>query len=250
MSQPPDTLAPDATSGEDDSAPPDARLSDGRPVEEVPAEEAPAEITSFDRVQTRDGAPRKRSRLAFTDAAGARGAFWRAVAIVVGLAVLTAAAVWWLRREESGDADLLTRLASVAADYQPSLLTVNPQQAARYVEDASGWGIDVPELPGLQLVGVGFADLSPQASVPAFRYDGANGESAVVFAYDYVFLDSIRGSLTLGEAVYSGLAGDEAVDTRRLGDAYFVSWRRRAVIFTTVTQDEAVFERTGVGVVE
>lgn len=209
---------------------------------------APPTVSAFDRVQTRvEPGP---SRPTFTDTAGARGAFWRVVASVVLLGLATGAAVWFFQRDRGGDADMLARLADVAADYEPALLTVDAAQASRYVEDASGWGIETPELPGLQLVGVGFADLSPQASVPAFRYDGADGESVVVFAYDYVFLDSIRGSLALSEPVYAGLADDERLDTRRLDGAYFVSWRRRAVIFTAVTDSEVAFERIGVGVVE
>ncbi len=207
---------------------------------DAPATEAPA-ITAFDRVQTRP-------KLPFTDTAGARGAFWRAVAIVAALAAVTAAAWWGFTRDAAAGSDLLTRYAEIAADYQPALLTVSADQAERYVEETSGWIIDAPELPALQIVGVGFADLSPEASVPAFRYDGADGESVLVYAYDYVFLDSIRGRFDLPDAVYAGLAEDEPVDTRRLDGSYFVSWRRRAILFTAVTDDERTFERLGVGV--
>lgn len=202
-------------------------------------------VSAFDRVQSRPDPPP--SRIPFT-AAASRGAFWRVVAVVAALAVGIAALVWLSGREQVGDTDLLARLGDVASGYQPALLTVDPAQAERYIEDASGWLIEAPELPGHQLVGVGFADLSPQASVPAFRYDSDDGGSTVVFAYDYVFLDSIRGSFSLGEAVYAGLAEDEPLDTRRRGDDHFVSWRRRAVIFTAVTESESAFEQIGLSV--
>lgn len=241
-----DRAAPDAPiDGPTDGATDGATDAVDHAPSDPPATPAAAPgLSAFDRVQTRLQAP----VAPFTDAAGARGAFWKVVAVVVVVAAVTAGAWWTLTRDADAGSDLLTRYAEIAADYQPALLTVSPEQAERYVEETSGWIIDAPELPALQVVGVGFADLSPEASVPAFRYDGASGESVLVYAYDYVFLDSVRGRFDLPEAVYAGLAEDEAVDTRRLGDHYFVSWRSRAVVFTAVTSDERTFERLGVGV--
>lgn len=221
-------------------SPPDERP----PAPDADASEAPAPISAADRLQTRPDTP----RVPFTPAASRRG-YWRVVRLVAAIAVVAAILVWVFQREEGGsDNDLLDRLVAVEAGYQPDLLTVDNAQVARYIEDASGWIIDVPELPSLQVVGVGFADLTPQASVPAIRYDGADGSSAIVFAYDYVFLDSIRGGLSLPEAVYARLADDDAVDTRRLGEAYLVSWRQRAVVFTAVTRSEALAEVIADGV--
>lgn len=209
-------------------------LPDDYASADEPSEAPP--ISAADRVQT----PR---RLPPLTPAATRGAYWRAVVRVAIVAVLIGAVVWWLRRDPGADTDLLGRFDEIAADFQPALLTVSGTQAADYVEQTSGFLVEPPELPGLQLVGVGYADLSPQSSVPAFRYDGADGETAVVYVYDYVFLDEIRGSLTLGEAVYASLANDPAVDTRRADDALFVTWRQRAVIYTAVTTDEPTFER-------
>lgn len=199
-----------------------------------PAEAPP--VSAADRVQTR-------RRLPPLTPAATRGVYWRTVARVAVVALLIAAVVWWIRRDPGADTDLLARLDEITADFQPALLTASTTQAADYVERTSGFLVEPPELPGLQLVGVGYADLSPQSSVPAFRYDGADGVTAVVYVYDYVFLDEIRSSLTLGEAVYASLANDPAVDTRRADDALFVTWRQRAVIYTAVTTDEPTFER-------
>jgi len=198
-------------------------------------EESDEAVSAADRVQT--------PRLPPLTPAATRGAYWRTVARVVAVLVVVAGAVWWIQRDPAADTDLLGRLDELSAEFQPALLTASADQAADYVERTSGFLVAPPELPGLDLVGVGYADLSPQSSVPAFRYESADGAEAVVYVYDYVFLDEIRGSLTLGEAVYASLANDPAVDTRRADDAFFVTWRERAVVYTAVTTDEPAFER-------
>lgn len=211
---------------------------------ELPADPEPPPITAADRLQTRP----ERPGLPLTPAASRRG-YWRVMRVVGVLALLSVLVVWGLRDTSVlVDDDLLDRLVVVADGFQPDLLTVDDEQVAGYIEDASGWIIDVPQLPSLQVVGVGFADLTQQASVPAIRYDGADGSTAVVYAYDYVFLDSIAGGLRLADAVYARLADDAPVDTRRLGDAYLVSWRRRAVVFTAVTTSETLAEVIADGV--
>ncbi len=212
---------------------PELRAEPARPDEPAPA----APISAADRVQT--------PRLPPLTPAASRGAYWRTVARVAAVLLVVAAVAWWVQRDTTEDTDLLGRLDELSAEFQPALLTASAAQAADYVERTSGFLVSPPELPGLALVGVGYADLSPQSSVPAFRYDGADGVEAVVFVYDYVFLDEIRSSLTLGEAVYASLANDPSVDTRRADDALFVTWRERAVIYTAVTTDEATFERLG-----
>ncbi|HEX8384561.1 MAG TPA: hypothetical protein VF576_00165 [Rubricoccaceae bacterium] len=202
----------------------------------------PRPTSAFDRLQTRtvqvarSAAPRLPQK----------GRTPLLVAGLVGLLAAGTVGAWWFRRvAPASDTDLLGRLSTTAAEFTPSYLTADDDQAEAYVADVFGWPIGLPELPGLNLVGVGEAALSPQLSVPAFRYEGDGGEATVVFAYDYVFLDQAEGTLDLPEATYAQLAEPEPVDTRRLGDAYLVSWRHRAVVYTAVTESEETFELIG-----
>lgn len=243
MSSLPDDPASGLAAAPEPTAPPPVPPRPTPLPAEPPRPDTPA-VSAFDRVQTRT-----ESRIPLTPDAS-RGAYWRTVSRVAVVLALVGAVVYFARRDPGTDSDLLARLAEIGDDYQPALVTTDRAQAAQYVERTSGWAIDVPELPGMALVGVGFADLSPQTSVPAFRYEGDGRDDAVVFAYDYVFLDEIRGSYTLAEAVYASLADEPPLDTRRLGGTRFVSWRRRAVLYTAVTTSDDVFERVSAAMAE
>lgn len=201
----------------------------------------PPPTSAFDRLQTRTVTVARSSRRRLPESR-------RTLALVAGIALLVivaATTMWWLRREEPlSDRDLLVRLAAVAEDFQPSVATANPNEAEAYVSDVFGWPIGVPAVSGMALVGVGEASLSPALSVPAFRFGGADGE-ATVFAYDYVFLGQAESTFDLPEATYAQLAEPDPVDSRRLGDAYLVTWRHRAVVYTAVTNSEDAFERLG-----
>jgi hypothetical protein len=202
----------------------------------------PPPISAFDRLQTRTVQVARSAAPKLPEAG-------RTPLLVAGLVALLAVgsgAAWWFSHDAaSSDTDLLARLSTAAPAFTPSYLTADDEQAEAYVADVFGWPIGLPEMPGMALVGVGEAALSPQLSVPAFRYEGEDGVAAVVFAYDYVFLGQAEGSLDLPEATYAQLAEPEPVDTRRLGDGYLVSWRNRAVVYTAVTESEETFERIG-----
>ena len=205
----------------------------------------PPPTSAFDRIQTRTVAVARSSRQRLPRR---RRAVWLTAGLVA-LVALTALATWWVRREAPGsDRDLLVAMAASAEGYDPSYRTADADQAEAYVADVFGWPIGVPAMPGLSLIGVGEAALSKELTVPAFRYVGPGDESALVFAYDYVFLGQAEGALDLPDATYAQLAEPEPVDTRRLGGAYLVTWRRRAVVYTAVTESAAVFERIGRGV--
>jgi hypothetical protein len=172
---------------------------------------------------------------------------WAVVALIlVGLGI--AYVLLRTPSPEVSDSDLLHRLIESTDSFRPELATLSDAEALDYLVERFGWPITSPAIPGMQMVGVGSAALSETVEVPGFRFDHANGETAVVFAYDYVFLDQVRDQFTLPEAVYAQLGDANPVDTRRLGDAYLVSWRNRAVIYTAVTFDEATFESIGQGV--
>ena len=205
---------------------------------------APAPTSAFDRIQTRTVAAARASRRRLPP----RSRTAWLVAGIAALVVVAAVATWWVRRADPGsDRDLLVGFSATAEDFEPTYRTADPEQAEAYVADVFGWPIGLPDVPGLRLVGVGEAALSSQLSVPAFRFEGASGDDAVavVFAYDYVFLGQAEGTLDLPEATYAQLAEPEPVDTRRLGGAYLVTWRQRAVVYTAVTDSEDAFERIG-----
>ena len=149
--------------------------------------------------------------------------------------------------DSDGGTDLLGRLGAAAPEFRPELVTVDASAAERYVLDAFGWPVSAPELPDLQLVGVGEASVlqteALDVSVPAFRYDDAQGESLVVFVYDYVLLDGAQGALDLPEPIYARLAEAPPVDSRRQSGLSFVTWRVRSVVYTAVTESEDVAER-------
>jgi hypothetical protein len=80
---------------------------------------------------------------------------------------------------------------------------------------------------------------------PTFKYVGAGSETVILFAYDYVQLDLASEWLVLPQGVFARLAEEIPFDTRRLdatGD-YAVTWRRRATVFTAITESEEVVER-------
>lgn len=201
---------------------------------------------AYDRVQNRTGAHAADQQFP-----------WRPVG-VVGLVCLVLGVAWWFVR--SGDPaasdNLLVHLIEAAETFQPDIATTRPEEAEAYVYTELGWAVPPPDLPGLALVGVGLATVGEAASgsanaspqpvvLPTFRYEGASGERAYIFVYDYITLDRVRHAFDLPEATYAVLGEPTPVDTRLTGDTYLVTWRVRAMIFTAVTSSEEVFERIG-----
>lgn len=201
----------------------------------------PGETSAMDRVQT----PVDRTE-------AARRPWWRPVALVA-LLVAGVVIAWILVRGDvaPGSDNLLVHLIEAAENFRPDVSTTRPAEAEAFVLEQLGWAVPPPDLPGLALVGVSIAPIGSAATgagptdvvTPAYRYEGQSGETAFVFAYDYIVLDQVRSAFDLPEATYAVLAEPTPVDTRRLDDAYLVSWRRRAIIYTAVTSSETLFER-------
>ena len=197
--------------------------------------------SAFDRVQTRPEPVEPRPRRSVPA--------WRAAAAALLLAVAIGAAYAWLRPDAPERGDLLAVLAQAADDFRPDQPTTVPAQARAFVLETLGWSITPPDLPSLALVGVGLPSVgevrpSPSAApaeiqVPAFRYEGAAGERAVLFAYDYILIDRIEAEMDLGEGTYAALSEPTPVDTRVVDGVFVVTWRVRAMIFSAVTTDEA-----------
>ena len=207
-----------------------------------PPSDPPPALSAADRLQSRPAEPASRERSALPPRLS-----WTRLLVfgVVGALIATAAVVWMDRAGE--DTDLLGRLVEASDEFQPDLVTTNPDQAAGFVMDAFGWPVGVPDLPDLQLVGVGEAAVlstpALEVGMPAFRYDGLDDESVVVFVYDYVLLDGAAGALVLPDPMYARLAEDPPVDVRRQSGYYVVTWRERSVLYAAVTEDEATSER-------
>lgn len=202
----------------------------------------PSETSAMDRVQT----PVERDVV--------RRPWWRPAAFV-GLLVTGVVIAWVLVRgdEAPGSDNLLVHLIMAAEDFRPDVSTTQPAEAEAFVFEQLGWAVPPPDLPGLALVGVSIAPVAqpgtgggdglPDVVTPAYRYEGQSGETAFVFAYDYIVLDQVRSFFDLPEATYAVLAEPTPVDARRLDEAYLVTWRRRAIIYTAVTSSETVFEQ-------
>ena len=199
-------------------------------------------LPAFDRMQTEPEdlpPPRRRAVPA-----------WRATLLAAVLVLAVGAAFWWLRPGATEEADLLVVLAESADEFRPEQTTTVPDEARMFVLETLGWSISPPDLPSLALVGVGLPSIgtirptpssAPAAiQVPAFRYEGATGERAVLFAYDYILIDRVQGEMDLSEGTYAALSEPTPVDSRVVDGAYVVTWRVRAMIFSAVTSDEAV----------
>ena len=203
-------------------------------------------LPAFERTQTRPSAvpppePIPRARVAAL------------VALV--LAGLGIAYVWVQTPDDDEGANLLAAFVDATGSYVPAVGTTRPEEARAFVLDQLGWDVTPPDLPALALVGVdlavvgatepGGAATARDVVVPRFRYDGSDDQTAYVYAYDYITLDQVRASFDLPEATYAVLGEPVPVDTRRLDDAYLVTWRRRSMLFTAVTTGEEVFEQVG-----
>ena len=213
--------------------------------------DAPAEPTrvddlpAFDRIQDRPPASPSGTRPMWQPLA----AFLLALLVVAGIA----ATAWWLWPMPSEADDVLVHLVDTGDAFVPDLATTQPDEARSLILDALGWDVAPPDLPGLTIVGVGIATIgavqsSPSTSpsdvqVPAFRYEGAAGERATVFAYDYILLDRVGPSFDLPDGTYAALSEPTPVDSRVVEGQFVVTWRRRAMLFSAVTPDEGVAER-------
>lgn len=198
-------------------------------------------LPAFDRVQTRE------------DSAAPTGGAWRPVALAALVLVGIAATAWWIWPDEESANDVLVHFVETADTFRPDLGTTRPDEARAAVLDALGWDVMPPDLPALAIVGVGIptigavqpsSAIEPVAvQVPTFRYEGTDGERAVVFAYDYILLDRVRQSFDLPDGTYAGLSEPSPVDSRVVQGQFAVTWRRRSMIFTAITPDEDVAER-------
>ncbi len=203
------------------------------------------ELAAFDRVQSRDPSPIRPAWPAWKP----QSLFLLVMLVVVGVGVTA----WWLWPSPTGADDVLVLLVETSEAFTPDLVTTQPQEARDLVLDALGWDVAPPDLPSLTIVGVGIPSIgsvqgSPNTSpadvqVPAFRYEGGDGERAAVFAYDYILLDRVRVSFDLPEGTYAALSEPVPVDSRVVEGRFVVTWRQRSMIFSAVTPDEAVAER-------
>lgn len=199
------------------------------------------DLPAFDRVQSQAEAPK----------AGAPMLLRIALALLVLGAIGWAATRWWPSDTATGD--VLVQLSTTARAFRPDLVTVQPEEAQAYVLETLGWSVAPPDLPGLALVGVGLASIGTvrasaasapvEVQVPSFRYEDAARQRATVFAYDYILLDRIGASYDLPSGTYAGLSEPTPVDSRVVEGAYVVTWRRRAMIFSAVTDDEETADR-------
>ena len=189
---------------------------------------------AMDRVQTPDREAEPPSRLSWSWLAG------------IAILVLTIVGVWtWVNRDVPQESSLLLAAAEGASEFRTSVPTNDPDRAASYVLEEFGLSLFPPEIEGYALLGVGPAELAPGVVVPGYRYGGPQNAALVVYAYDYILLDAAEAEnlLRLAPEVYARLAEPEPVDSRRVGEAYVVTWRRRATIYSAVTPGQESAEQ-------
>lgn len=204
-----------------------------RPVDSLPA---------FDRVQEDDYAPPNRRQPA-----------WKTAVLAFLVLSGVGGVIWALAPQSETSDNLLIRLVETSELVQPDLLTTRPEEAHDLVLNELGWSVPPPDFTGLALVGAAVSTvgevkagdaLAPvPIELPLFRYEGGAGERVHVFAYDYILLDRVGTTFDLPSAAYAVLSEPNPVDSRVVANSYVISWRRRAMIFTAVTTDEAVAER-------
>ena len=205
-------------------------------------------LPAFDRVQSRPGPAPSTPGVPLRP-------MWRPrtlILIAVGLSLVGGLA-WWLWPSPSTADDVLLHLVETSDSFMPERMTTEPDVAREVVLEELGWDVAPPDLPSLAIVGVGVPSIgsvqvSPASSptsvqVPAFRYEGATGERATVYAYDYILLDRVGEAFDLPEGTYAALSEPTPVDSRVVEGQFVITWRLRAMIFTAVTPDEQVGER-------
>ncbi|MDX1418918.1 MAG: hypothetical protein R3181_03030 [Rubricoccaceae bacterium] len=190
----------------------------------------PPDHPAYDRIQTRGERP---------PTAGPRPVTVLTAVALLAAGLLVAYALVRPDPVESSVPDLLTLVAAHTGTARLDVQTSDLDEAEAFIIGEFGWPIRVPVFPDARLEGVGVAALSEGVEVPVLRYrtDDA-GAPIVVYAYDYAFLDAASDRLRLAPPVYARLADDPPVDVRRVGDQYLVLWRRRAAIYTAVTDDD------------
>ena len=210
-------------------------------MEAPPTVPAPP-VSAFDKLQNRSPDPSPSHWL-------------RSLALLLALGVGLWLAFSWIRGDTPAEeSNLLLRMSQAAESFRPATPVRDGDEASAWVFDQYGWPIVIPDLPDLQLVGAGETPLSESSKgqpaeatwvTPTFKYVGSGSESLVLYAYDYAQLDRASDWLVLPQGVFARLAEETPFDTRRLdpmGD-YAVTWRRRATVFTAITESEDVVER-------
>jgi hypothetical protein len=158
-----------------------------------------------------------------------------AVALLIGLGALVGL---WLTR--SGDAglsrDALSVLASASDDVALEFETDSPERAARFVSDAYGRRLTVPDLRGYALLGVAPAELDEEATAPALVYEGPDEQVAVI-ALDYALLDAAGARLVLNPNLRGLLSDDARVFRHDVEAGPAVFWRDRDDLFFAFPAD-------------
>ncbi|WP_424520848.1 hypothetical protein [Rubrivirga sp.] len=218
----------------------DDRPSEGG-LQAEPAKSRIQDLPAFDRVQSRETA--ETSTLSS----------WLKSAGFVALVLAGVGLVLWLfTPEDQETSDLLERLVATAENLQPDLVTTVPDDARELVLNELGWSVPPPEFTAIALVAASICDIGEikpgeampavPVQIPAFRYEGADDARAHVFAYDYILLDRVGRVFDLPDAVYAVLSEPSPVDSRVVNGHYVVTWRKRSMIFSAITPDEAIAE--------
>jgi DNA-directed RNA polymerase specialized sigma24 family protein len=166
------------------------------------------------------------------------------VVLVLALIVLAGSVGWLLSRppgEQPPETNLITLSSRLSDDVSPAFATGSTTQAAQFVRDEFDRRVNVPDIAGAQLSGVGLVDVTDEIRVPVFIYEnGEAGQIVHIFGYNYGLLHRFPEQIQLDIDILRQIEDEGRFDLHDMGDERVLVWRVRDDIFIAVTPGDGV----------
>ena len=121
-------------------------------------------------------------------------------------------------RVQSVETDAVALAARQATSVDLIVETTEPERAAQFARDHSGFSFALPTLDGYQLHGVTLHELTAGVSVPAFGFTSESDGDVTLFAFPYSLLDRAGGRLTLDHDTRTALEAPDAIAIHTVDD--------------------------------
>ena len=161
--------------------------------------------------------------------------------LLLGMLVLAGGiGVWYATQPSSAPSSSSTSLIAYSSEradsVSPDLITSSRPTAEAYVESAWNRQIEVPNIKGTRLQGVGRIRATNGVEIPVLLYANATSDSTRIttFAYSYALVDRIEATATLDTGVREALARRHHLVTDEDEGAKGLLWRDRDDIFVVV----------------
>jgi hypothetical protein len=142
-------------------------------------------------------------------------------------------------RSQPVETDAVALAARQAESVELIIETTEPERAAQFARDHSGFSFVLPTLEGYGLEGVTLHELTPGVSVPVFGFSSGTEGDVTLFVFPYSLIDRAGGRLTLNRDTRAALEAPDAIAIHALGDAHALVWRHRDDVFVAVTERDA-----------